>query len=384
MKRAMLILALAGLAAAQDEKYYEAKKKALDDLAAVAAKIGDEYMKLKDYELASVAYALADRNGDDWRWRKAIEKLREAKQLTRANPGSIAALAKSYEQKYQLLQKASAALGLKDEAVRCEIMAAEMRHLTAFVEALRYINDIRRISKLPFCGFSQLNTESCMWHCRYMALERDFGHDEKASSPYYDKEGERAGRASCIATHGTPKEAVELHLSTLYHRIPFLDPGVRSVGFGYWPFENNQYSAVDCKRDVEKVDYVLAYPAPGQKNVPTQFCMGTGRETPNPLPEGVERAGYPVTLSFFGDTFRKIKKEANVRAVMRDGSGKEVPCYVSYPAKPANARASNNGLSVCLIPKEPLKHQMLYRATVELRYDGEQKKFETFFTTGNR
>lgn len=156
------------------------------------------------------------------------------------------------------------------------------------------------------------------------------------------------------------------------------------MGFGYWPFENTQYSAVDCKRDAEKVDYVLMYPVPGQKNVPTQFCMGTGRETPDPLPDGKDRAGYPVTLSFFGDTFRKIKEVAEVRAVLRDGAGKEVSCYVSYPARPANARASNNGLSVCLIPKEPLKHQMLYRATVELRYDGEQRRFETFFTTGNR
>jgi hypothetical protein len=249
-------------------------------------------------------------------------------------------------------------------------------------DLLAAFNSHRERAKLPRARHSAALARGADLHALYLS-KNDFkglsGHEEDPKGAGYTEEGARAGKRSVIspfAPHETALDAVESLMATLYHRISMLQPPLTEVGIG-WAFRRDglgylviDVGAADARHDPKL--WPVLYPAPGQTDVPLEFGMGA-RENPNPLPDGVTTAGYPVTVLFP----EKLEKLLDLEVGLQSG-GKEVPCWVSTPDKPARADWPQPG-TVCLIPKEKLKPGTTYAARFRYRELGAAREWT--FTT---
>ena len=83
-------------------------------------------------------------------------------------------------------------------------------------------------------------SRGCLAHARYLALNLGHpataglgAHDEDLSLPGASEEGANRGKASDIAIGDqTPLHGIDQWLATLYHRVPILEPNLKSVGYG--------------------------------------------------------------------------------------------------------------------------------------------------------
>jgi hypothetical protein len=370
---------------AAQERFYQLRRRTFVELAGELSRCGDSAARSRDWECASLLQSfaamlnLSDRAPGE-KFEEDLRKLRSEASF-RSSLQPIVALGRSAAERLRRLQAHARQVGLAEEASVLETLATECSMFGPMAEGVRRLNDYRAAAKLPPVGMSQELCHACFLHCRYMAVEGDVGHDERESSGHYDPEGERAGRASVITTARDLPHAVDLHMSTLYHRVALLDPGTRAVGIAAWPMNKRLATAIDARRCAGVADGIVIFPAPGQKNVPAEFCLGEGRESPSPLPPSVDRAGYPVTLSFFGRYAELADSEApEIR--LEDASGREVACRISTPASPANRSMPDNSRTLCAIPFDALKKKTQYRAVFTLKLEGGRRKtFETTFTT---
>ncbi len=224
--------------------------------------------------------------------------------------------------------------------------------------------------------------KGCDLHALYLAKNEPrglSGHEEDPKGVGFTEEGARAGRRSVISPfnpHETPIDAVESLMATLYHRVSVLHPALSEAGIG-WAYRRDgvgylviDVGSVDLKVDPKK--YPIVYPVDGQKDVPVEFGLGS-RETPNPLPDGVQTAGYPVT-AMFSD---RVRRGPDVEAKLLEGA-QEVACWLSTPDLPARKDWPQPGV-VCLIPREKLKPSTLYTVKLRDRTSGVEKEWS--FTT---
>ncbi|HYE98762.1 MAG TPA: hypothetical protein VEJ18_07615, partial [Planctomycetota bacterium] len=207
-------------------------------------------------------------------------------------------------------------------------------------------------------------------------------HDEDPRGAGYTEEGARAGKRSVISPfhpHETPLEGVASLMATLYHRVSMLNPALTEIGVGWaWRRDGLGYLVIDVGAAEGRVDprtYPVVYPAPGQSDVPLEFGLGS-RETPNPLPAGVESGGYPVTVQFP----ERLGKVLDLAVALLDPAGAEVPCHLSTPDRPARADWPQDGV-VCLIPKEKLRPSTTYHVQLSYR-DAPPRRWS--FTTASR
>src|SRR5262249_6886699 len=80
----------------------------------------------------------------------------------------------------------------------------------------------------------------CLLHARYVAANafhpavRGLGvHNEDPTLPGATPEGARAGKAAVITDAGRPEDAPDGWMSTLFHRLPLLDPDLKRIGFAF-------------------------------------------------------------------------------------------------------------------------------------------------------
>lgn len=224
-------------------------------------------------------------------------------------------------------------------------------------DVLLAVNVHRERAKLPRVRVAPGLSRGCDLHALYLA-KNDWkglsGHEEDPNAAGYTDEGARSGKRSVIspfAGHESPLEALEGLMATLYHRVSVLTPGLTEVGIGWaWRRDGLGYLVIDVGNADAKHDpkaYPVLYPAPGQADVPLEFGLGA-RETPNPLPEGVGAAGYPVTIQF-----PERGKAPELKLTLSEG-GRELPCFVSTPHAPARKDWPQPGV-YSLIPKAKLK-----------------------------
>jgi uncharacterized protein YkwD len=117
---------------------------------------------------------------------------------------------------------------------------------------LATLNSHRELAGVRKLGVNPRWSEGCMAHAKYLdanwghpATEGLKAHEEDSSLPGYSKEGERAGRRSVIWPGcGQPAEAVDVFMTTLYHRVVMLDPQHKSVGFGFLRRKNGNWIVV--------------------------------------------------------------------------------------------------------------------------------------------
>jgi uncharacterized protein YkwD len=123
---------------------------------------------------------------------------------------------------------------------------------------LAKVNKARTETGLPPVVLDADLSHGCDLHARY--LVRNFGdpttqglgmHDEDAKKPGYSAEGQRAGKASVIASDGSAMDSVDSWLATLYHRVPLLHPSLKRIGVGTARSpDQNWLSIIDCGSDV--------------------------------------------------------------------------------------------------------------------------------------
>ena len=252
-------------------------------------------------------------------------------------------------------------------------------------DLLAAFNAERARARVPKVKLSSSLSRGADLHALYLAKNDTqglSGHDEDPAGAGYTEEGARAGKRSVIGpflAHETPMEALGSLMATLYHRVSMLQPALTEIGVGWaWRRDGLGYLVVDVGSTEGRVDakaFPVVYPAPGQTDVPVEFGLGS-RETPNPLPPGIDTAGYPVTLQFP----ERIGKIPDLAVALLDPSGAEVPCHLSTPDRPARADWPQDGV-VCLIPKEKLLPSTTYHVQLSYR-DSAPRRWS--FTTAKR
>ena len=232
------------------------------------------------------------------------------------------------------------------------------------------INLHRKAAGLEPVVLDPILSKGCAAHAEYLVRNVDHPsteglglHAEDAKLPGYTKEGERAGKASVIFLGLEGTAAVEGWIGSLFHRIPLLQSRLKKVGYGLargGPAKVTVVLDATNGLGVGKDAPAVLYPAEGQKDVPLVFSV----EIPDPIPESDDKkAGYPLTAIFGEGSLVK-----DVKAILKDASGKEVPFWLSTPEKPAHKDYQRN--TVGLIPKEPLQQIATYTATVSARVNG--------------
>jgi uncharacterized protein YkwD len=253
-------------------------------------------------------------------------------------------------------------------------------------------------------------SEGCVAHANYLVLHHGeittagLGvHSEKAGLAGFTEKGDTAAQRAVITEWGAtlptlpqrgwPITALDLWVSTLYHRVPILSANLKRVGIGYArnATATAWYVVMDVGADPEFASEdslqpvkAVVYPGDGQSDLPRRFGWGIP-ELPNPLPTGSkpENSGYPITVTFprgvrvTAVTATLILKPEQEDA---DAAPEAVPVWLSTPETPAASANQQN--TICMIANKRLKAQTAYRITVRAKANGQKWQKTWVFTTG--
>ncbi len=164
--------------------------------------------------------------------------------------------------------------------------------------------------------------------------------------------------AEDIAHRGRPGDAVTDWVDSVFHRFPILRRDLQSLGYGVAAVGPLPIDVMDFAygASVTPGRQMVAYPAPGQVNVPTVFG---GNEVPEPLPEAAYPVGYPVTLTFDRGAHVEIRSYR-----LRDVLGPDLELHMLPPSDP------NMENSIALLARKPLQPGRVYAAEVTGTIDG--------------
>jgi len=231
-------------------------------------------------------------------------------------------------------------------------------------------NTWRMMNGLPAVTIDERLSAACAAHCAYM--ERNgMTHEEEQGKEGFSPEGAEAGKRSGRGEDG-PINAVRMFYASFYHRLPLADPGTKAIGVG----ASERYAAVDgiSLRDRRAWEWPVIIPAPNSFGHPTFFSP----EAPNPLPEGLQWGGFPITLTFDGGAITEARAELRLKSA----KGKTVDVVVSSPERPANERRPDNRKTICVIPRVPLAPMKDWWVKVSWKRDGKDESREWMFRTG--
>jgi uncharacterized protein YkwD len=249
--------------------------------------------------------------------------------------------------------------------------------------ALARLNAIRESVGLAPVTLDPTLSKGCTAHAQY--LIRNYSQPsagsitlnaEESNRPGYSEAGHKAAQAGIVRPGLGPLGTVEWTMATFIGRALLLRPDLKRVGMGTaYDTRKHPLTVLDIQRG-RGMDRPIIYPADKQKDVPLAFV---GPEDPNPLPKGAnDQAGFPITV-----TFPATSQVQNGTAALTDADGKEVPCWLSTPEKPAiNAAQQFN--TVCLIPKEWLKADTSYTVRASATVAGASWNQTWKFQTGSR
>lgn len=236
-------------------------------------------------------------------------------------------------------------------------------------QALEYLNGLR--AKLGFepVALDPALSAACEEHSLYCATNGQTHYQEK-DKPGYSAAGARAGKAGVLTRADSMKRAIEYWLTSFFHRIYMLHPGLRAVGMGLV-----QGSAtMDVLTTLKRGDHEpYCWPYDGQDDVLVSWLTG---ESPNPLggdapfDYGVaSRYGYPITLTFPQKSLRTL---TGVTTRLLKGE-EELSCFVSTPESPSQAKFASNFQTVFLMSDHPLSPKTTY--TVEVKGSWKDEPF---------
>jgi uncharacterized protein YkwD len=106
-------------------------------------------------------------------------------------------------------------------------------------EIVAQINDVRKLAGLAAVTLDAKLSDGCQKHAKYVQHNLEHPkvqglgiHDEDPKLKYATPEGAKAGTAGVIALISDPADSLGGWMATLYHRLPFLDPQLKRVGYG--------------------------------------------------------------------------------------------------------------------------------------------------------
>jgi hypothetical protein len=260
------------------------------------------------------------------------------------------------------------------------VREAENDSAAALASLRERVNDLRMAAGLNPVEVDSDLSDACQTDANYLVMNLNHPslqglgmHEETPGLPGYSAAGHKAGRASVIADARHPPDSVDLWMSTLYHRISIIHPDMKAIGFGCARLPDGAWKCVMDTKSSRTGNWMVTYPVNGQKNVPHEFSRNA--ELFNLLPEAkIGEGGYPVTLAFAPGTMVQ-----NVAAVLKNAEGAEVPCWVLEPATAGTKEWLQS--VICLVPKQRLASEAVYRVQVEAIINGKDTKRDWSFST---
>ncbi|MDA8344671.1 MAG: CAP domain-containing protein [Thermaerobacter sp.] len=173
-----------------------------------------------------------------------------------------------------------------------------------------------------------------------------------------------------VMAFGVPiGQAVQLWIDSIYHRFGLIDPGLVEMGYG---IAGKSSESQDLPVTTIDAGYLASAEVPDRVPVlwPARGLVGVSRafeegEIPDPLanfPRAHYPAGYPITISFFGERVSGLRIES---ASLQAG-GAKVPAYLLTPQNEQNPEEL--GMSAALIPKSPTAANTVYHAAFKGSY----------------
>jgi hypothetical protein len=170
-------------------------------------------------------------------------------------------------------------------------------------EAVIKLNTYRRAAGLDTVVLSPELSKKCEKHAIYLTLNKNHpkteglqAHHEDKGLTGYSADGDYAAKHSDIFPGTGPLKSVTGFINSFYHRIPLLQPNLRSIGIGYFELGNDySVTVLDCISGVSGPlsSNVVFYPNADQKDVPIEMQP----EIPDPT-NNDGKAGYPITIYF--------------------------------------------------------------------------------------
>ncbi|MHC4939090.1 MAG: CAP domain-containing protein [Planctomycetota bacterium] len=236
-------------------------------------------------------------------------------------------------------------------------------------KVFRQFNYWRLINGLPPVDYDPELSKWCDEHCAWME-KNGFKHAAEEGDGAMSDGGSHAGRSSMLSQEA-PGMSVLMMYASFYHRLPLFRPATRSIGIGC----SAKYTAIDgmTRQQPREWIYPIIVPAPNSGMQPTHFPP----ESPRPYPASVKSPGCPITLTFDQGEVTEVHATLRVKK-------KLVPILVSSPEYPANRKRADNRMSICLIPREPLRPKTLYKVEVSYKWNGKEEAKSWVFTTGHR
>ncbi|ADV46771.1 CAP domain-containing protein [Nitratifractor salsuginis] len=265
-------------------------------------------------------------------------------------------------------------------------------------------------------------SRSAYHHAKYLGRLHRKGHLERPGSAYYTGRTpfdrmvqagypSRAGVENISYGDSTYTHSVGVLMSTLYHRLAFLDFRIDSLGSSEYGNRRGRIYVYDmassavaklCREhpkgggrevygvcangqglplgpfrqalaEVERRNPALVlWPPPGARRVPRTFI----RETPDPIP-GIYHAGYPVTVQFNPARYRRVRMKS---FRLLDGKGRVVPSKILTSRNDPHHKLSP--YEFALIPLRRLAPHTRYTAVFTGTADNKRIEKRWQFTTG--
>jgi len=279
---------------------------------------------------------------------------------------------------------------------------------------LNYINFIREKSGASKMKYSSILSKASKKHAIYLFKNREFGHNESSYKKYFYAKTPwerivKAGYSTKAIVENISfyeknyKKSIDKIMSTLYHRLAFLDAKVDTIGFAkynkvyVYDMSNSRlknlckYSKKEglvtniCKNNfktLNKKDFfsalkntqikskdIIIYPYKNQKGVYTKL----EQEIPKFLPN--RGYGLPISVTFNSAYYPKVKlKKFKLYKNNREVLSK----IVTFRNDRAKKLDKN---SFVLVPKYSLKRQSKYKVELEAILNSHIKKYIWYFHT---
>ena len=270
-------------------------------------------------------------------------------------------------------------------------------------DGVKEVNKIRKLCGMTLLKNSTHLAKSAYYHAKYLARNRLKGHTENSKKAFYFgktpfdrfiKAGYpcRIGLENISYGDKSYKESVRVLISTLYHRLAFLDFRIDTIGTSEYgnkrgriyvydmsnskvaklclnpkaKMKSSKYIYGVCankkthipKRDFDRAlrvteqknQNIILYPYPNMKDAPTKYI----KETPDAF-RGIYKAGVPITAQFNPSRYNYVKlKSFNIYTQQ----GKRLKSKLLTPSKDRYKKLPQNTFAI--LPLKELKRDTTY------------------------
>ncbi len=288
----------------------------------------------------------------------------------------------------------------------CDGVTGECKHVVSpdgcGVLAVDRANEYRALMKLPPLVPSEPIAVAAENHCKYYVkhsqtlYKTGFSpHNESAeyaelfTGASFADRMTYAGYTSAMgwpmfevmAFVNDPVKSVDAWVATLYHRIPFIVPLAKHMGYGAAQQALNKCDTADFggynDPQPEANGKILPFPIDGMKNVPTWW---DGLESPQPpLPPGEAYPSGPILTVTFGSATAWAGVSLKNSEIIDNDSGLPIVHVASDPQDDSNLCCG----VIALYPVAPLDPNTTYTVLIDYSRNGTPGSFEWSFTTGS-